>query len=502
MGYLNKHISLRWLFSGLLLGIGFVLPALWILGVFGAAYFLHLVQEEQSNKSLYFGAWLAWSVKAAFASAYFWSTYPIEWLPTDFGNIQLMLIFMYWATVSICLGSGAIVVLSLYKLFQNYLSITKKYFLLLIFPFIWIAGEVIGSIMFSLMLIGPGGSIDASYSFGYAGYLLAEHDIFLQFARIGGVYSLSFLFVIGAVLFYLAYSIQKKVYQFTALVLIILIHLTSLMTFYEAKDISTLEEGYKVVTIDTNFPKVLTRDKASSMLISNSLNDAMEVALAQNADYILLPEDARYFDQRRSVSATKSLFKLRFDNPDVVIVDSGRAESESKTVLQAFVYNGPNNPVEQFHKRYLVPQGEYMPSFYSKFLGLIGFGKTANYLSDVISYEVGSKTSQAKTAENIPGVLFCFESVSPYGVRVLMKEKPDMPFVAHQVSHAWFHNPNALWHQLDAMLKVQAVWNQKYIISAGNYVEGKVIAPDGNIMSLETVATDEMWKVKKITIPK
>lgn len=491
----------RWLVAGLLLGIGFVLPILWPLGLIGGAYFLFLLREETNKRKIYFGAWLAWSIKSAFATSVFWSVYPIEWLPIDFGNIQLALIFIYWFTASLWLGGGALVVVLLYKFFQKNILAINKNLIFLIFPIIWVLGEVIGSLIFSVMMIGPGGSINASYSLGYVGYLLTENNLLLQFARLGGVYSLSFLFTASSVALYLAFSVRKKVYQYIIVGLLVFVYLTSFFTFYTSTNVP-VKEGYKVVTIDTNFPKGPALNRESSMIISNNLNDAVMAALAEDPDYILLPEDARYFDQQRPVSAVKSLFQLQFDNPEVTIIDSGRVELNDKIILQAFVYNGPGNPVERFHKRYLVPQGEYMPSLYSGFLGLLGYGKTADYLSSVISYEVGSKTSQANVASNIPGVLFCFESVSPYGVRTLVKERPTMPFVAHQISHAWFHDSNILWHQLDSMLKVQAVWNHQYIVSAGNHVSGQVITPGGNMVPLQVVASDELWTVKTTKIPK
>lgn len=499
MDWLNNW--LRWSIAGLLLGVGFVLPLLWPVGLLGGAYFIQLLHNETNLIRSCLGAWLAWSVKAAFATSVFWSAYPIEWLPIDFGNTQLIIIFIYWITASAWLGSGAVLVATVYRFFHLYWKGIKPLLIFVVLPVIWVIGEVLGSIVFSVMMMGPGGSINASYSLGYGGYLLAENEVILQFARLGGVYSLSLLFALVCGSLYFLLSAKKQHARKVTFGFLTLIYLTSLFTFSVPEE--TIESnGYKVISIDTAFPKGPIRNQSDSIQISNSLNTAMLVSLGQKPDYILLPEDARYFNQQRSASAVKSLFKLQFDNPKAVIIDSGRAEVEGNTVLQTFIYNGPDDSVERVHKRYLVPQGEYMPSLYAKLLGLVGYGETANYLSEVVSYEVGSKTSQTEMANNLPGILFCFESVSPYGVRTLIKERPNIPFVAHPISHAWFHDSNILWHQLDTMLKVQAVWNQKYIVSAANHAKGRVVTPQGTVSDLRIIEQGSGWEVSEVIIPK
>lgn len=487
--------------AGTLLGIGFIAPLFWIFGFFGVVYFLYLTQQEQSKKSLYLGAWSSWTTKSLVTLSWFWTTYPIEWLPLEFGKIQPALIFMYWFTSSVWLGAGGLVAVFLYKLLQKYCQVSKKYLVFLIFPLVWVAGEIVGSLSFSIMMYGPGGSVNTAYSFGYTGYLLGEHDLFLQFARLGGVYILSLLFAFfSAAIFYV--TTNRTAYSTHIMVAcLLLVYITSLVSFVDVPE-PVRSESYKVISVDTTLPKGPMRDRATTQEINTSLNNAVLAALEEEPDYILFPEDSRYFDQEKTVGSNKELFKLKFNEPNVVLIDSGRAEIGDKTVLQTFIYNGALNPVERVQKRYLVPQGEYIPSLYASFLSLLGYGETIKYLSGSMSFEVGSRTDQNKMAGNLPGILFCFESTTPYGVRTLLKERPDIPFVAHPTSHAWFHEPKVLWHQFNTMLKVQAVWNQKYIVSAGNHVSGKLITPQGKVMDLDTVAEGDMWTLKQTFVPK
>jgi len=74
------------------------------------------------------------------------------------------------------------------------------------------------------------------------------------------------------------------------------------------------------------------------------------------------------------------------------------------------------------------------------------------------------------------------------------------PFVAHIVSHGWFKEPKTLWPQLQAMLQVQAIWNDTYIVSAGNHTVGYTVSPTGTILYPEVTAQGEWWQVGVVSI--
>jgi len=260
-------------------------------------------------------------------------------------------------------------------------------------------------------------------------------------------------------------------------------------------------EMYKVITIDTQFPKGqhLTSSGLKDMQVE--LEVAVQAALVQKPDYIILPEDARYFDQTKSPTQTQSIFSFLHQNPQTVIVDTGRVELDDQAVLQAFVYNGKEQTVDLAHKRYLVPQGEFMPTLYSQMLSKIGFAAVVDQLAKDISYTVGPQTNQADFSPSSPGVLFCFESTSPWGVRKIMAERGTVPFIAHPISHGWFQEPEILWRNLDSMLQIQAVWNQQYIVSAGAYAIGQVYTPAGKIQALNVIQSEQNWQLSETFIP-
>ena len=497
---LIQNSYIKWALSGLLLGIGFVVPSLWILGLAGGVYFIHTLINESSVKRQLLGATLAWTIKAACANSFFWSVYPVQWLPIEWGSAQLVLVLLYWVTTSLWLSLGALVVVVGYGVCKKYASSLYKHLPLLLVPVFWVVGEMFGSFMFSVMMIGPGGTINVAYSFGYSGYLLAEHALLLQLARLGGVYVLSALFAIVAIGIILVLQFPKTITTTITSFVIGLVFATGWYQ-YVAFPIITSEQGHSVAVIDTYPGRELSQER-SDFTNSIAITQAVEAALTLGGDYILLPEDAQFFNQTQPIGSLRSSINFKYDNPQPVIVDSGPTLVGEKTVLQALIFDGQGDHIDRIHKRYLVPQGEFMPSLYSRTLQLVGLSSIAALLSEQIAFAVGPLTSQAAMSENIPGILFCFESVDPMGVRKLIRERPHMPFVAHPVSHTWFHDSTVLWHQLDTMLQVQAVWNQKYIISASNHAYSHAFAPNGAIQTLEATTSGEGWAVKEVIIPR
>tara|TARA_B100000508_G_scaffold78473_1_gene61006 strand:- start:1578 stop:3068 length:1491 start_codon:yes stop_codon:yes gene_type:complete len=496
MALLN-NIYLRWITVGFLLGGGFLQPLLWPLGLVGIGYFLYLLLESESTiLSKLLGSGLAWTIKYLCSLLWFWSAYPIDWLAVELGGIQILLIFFYWFTASLWLGFGGVLVAAVSIVLGRYGSITKTY-LYFLMPFLWVAGEVAGSLVFSIVTYGPGSNLTPAFSFGYVGYLLGNHNVLLLLSYFGGVYILTMVTVALAVGLFLFKPLHTR--PVLMLVLVTVLYSSGFYDFKES-DVDDIET-YQVLTIDTAFP--VDKLRARDISVTEALNNAVAEALTSEPDYIVLPEDSRLFDQSGSVGTAKARFQLQFDNPQVMVIDSSRFDlpDRSGAVLQTFIYDG-DNPVGRVQKRYLVPQGEYMPTLYANTLTLLGYGNIIERMKMSIDFRVGKETNQSVLSEVTPGILFCFESVNPLGVRQIMRERTDVPFIAHPISHAWFHEPYQLWQQLDVMLKIQSVWNQQYIISAGGNVSGSLYTPSGSIIKPRTISSGEEWSIREVNIPK
>lgn len=499
MVWINKTTFWYWTVVGILLGVGFVVPVLWVLGLVGGAGFLFLLNKSQSKKSLFLGALWAWTIKYLFAISWFWSTYPIEWLPVELDKAQLLVIFVYWSTTAFWLGFGALPMVGLFLLGKKYFKNEQLKFWLLL-PLVWLSGEILGAYIFSIISMGEGGIITSAFSFGYSGYLLVEHNLLSLFGNFYGVYGLSFLFALLSLFIIKFVKSVSSSYRYTLGILLASLSLTSGVQFVAGE--ARFSEHYKILIIDTHFPINSLRNRQDDTLVKDELALAMGFALEYEPDYIVLPEDSRFFNQSKDPSLEKSFFQFQYNHPKTIIVDSGPISVDGSGILQAFVYDGLNNKYYQPQKNYLVPQGEFMPYLSTKIFRLLGYSEIMDSLSSKISFDVGKNKTQSDLEKEVPGVLFCFESVSPFGVRKLLNERPNMPFVAHPVSHAWFHESEVLWNQLDSMLKIQAMWNDSYIVSAGNHVSGRVVIPNGQMKTPQTIRRGEFWEIKEILIPK
>jgi apolipoprotein N-acyltransferase len=487
----------QWFFAGLLLGAGFVWPVFWWLGLVGVTRLIYLAIHEPSWRRVLIGSLLAWTSKSALSLSWFWSVFPIAWLTVGSDWLQLLLILVWWLTAALWLGAGGVMFGSAVKLLQLYVPAAWLYAGL---PLLWLAAELFGSLVFSIVTIGSGGSVTTAFSFGYIGYLLVGHDWLVQVAQWGGVYALGLLLVsLSSLTIWLIVKRQVAI-RYVALSLGLLV-CTSLIP-WPHNELTGQTNTHTVVIIDTTFTPQDLADADSAAMRQAAQEAAMQAALVLEPDYVLLPEDARYFNQVQAPRLTQAQFKFRTNNPEVVIVDSGRVTVDERVVLQSFVYNGASHTVNQSQKRYLVPQGEFMPSLYEAGLKLFGHSEVIDAIADTLDYTVGTDTSQADFASSSPGVLFCFESVSPWGVRAIMQERGNVPFIAHPISHAWFNEPHILWQQLDSMLRVQAIWNQQYIVSAGNHVRGYAVTPAGTIVYPQSVASGDNWHVGVLTVPK
>lgn len=482
--------------SGILLGVGFLYPNLWILGLVGAALHLKLLVTIPNGKV--WGSYLSWFIKYLFALSFYWTIYPIKWLPFDFGEGELLLVGLYWVMVSMFVATGGLVFGLLYKFISGVLRGTARLGYLLL-PIIWVTAEVAGSYLLSVFTYGPGGLLNGYFSLGYLGLLLGEHQFLLQLAKVGGVYGLSVIAVIFA--FWLSRFSLRRTKLKTLIPPVVFVALLLVTNQINLKTVVVPSKATTVAVISTSFPveEAFNKDNLPNLLEEQA--KALDAAMSTEASYIITPEDSRFFNQTDGGEQAKAFFNFKYPNSDVVIVDSSRATYRENAVLQGFIFDSSTDEHSEIHKKYLVPQGEFVPYLYDKLFRLVGFGEVMDELKGMLSYTIGPNTSQSDLPELYPGVLFCFESSSGTGVRDLIKNRPDLPFIAHPVSHTWFNEPHSLWSQLETSLQVQAVWNDVAIVSATQLGPSQLFLPDGSINKPRLIGEGEHWQVGLFSVP-
>ena len=204
-------------------------------------------------------------------------------------------------------------------------------------------------------------------------------------------------------------------------------------------------------------------------------------------DYIILPEDARFSAGLDSGLLGAVQLRMVFGTSSkATLIDSGRVEQNEQTVLRSEIIELSDLRRTKLDKQYLVPQGEFMPQLYAMLFRGLGLGSHIAEIEQTLAYQPGPYHDQLQLDTSMPRILFCFASVNPRGVRqIIGTDMLSRPLVVHPISHAWFNEPTILHQQLDTMLRVQARWNQVFILSAGNQAPSKLYTPGGAVHSSE-----------------
>lgn len=484
--------------AGVCMGIGFLLPGLWFLGIFGIALCIQLaVRPLAPQQTLMLGG-IAWFIKYLAALVWYASVYPVEWIAALTPAVQIVAIGMYWMTSALWLAFGGVVFLYLsHRLVTS--TVVPRFLWYILVPFIWVGSELVGALFFSFMTAGPGSFLQTYFSFGMMGYLFAETHLGLALAGIGGVYGLS-LVMAALALGGLTVSNSSYLLRTRIVGAVVMVVLISSGGFISPK--GGVIQGITVMGVDTNFSDESITTALGVAKRTELLTTAINAAVAVHPDFILLPEESRLMSTvyaGLSPETALSRFLFTHGNATSTLIDSGRIEAaDGRTYLRATILDGLHKTTYQFDKQYLVPQGEYVPTLYASVLRLVGLGSLVDRIEKDSSYRPGplAQTTLVNVPSYIPGILFCFESVRPDGARALTQSQ-SVPFIVHPLSHSWFHTPEILWHQLDVMLAVQARWSGVPIVSAGNLAAGKLYSPDGTVSSGEVVQSGDGWLLRQ-----
>ena len=465
-------------------------PVFWWSGIAGVALFINALLRSTSLKPVVWGSLMVGTMKAAGGTIWVLYTYPLVWLGLSEGLFQMVLIGTYWGGVSLLLGSTLVVVGVL-----GWWLIKKNSFFIFVLPIVWVLAEIASSVVFSIYSLGPGSYINGYFSFGYIGYALTDITFFHPLAVIGGVYALSFFTTLFGVILYLLLTSRPVISKKPVVTLLLISFITVFGARYLIPSPVIGGQDTKVITVNTRFTAAMLQEPEGNTKKRAAVEKALEQAAAYNPDVIIFPEDTRLIYAHDSLEAALEHMEEVFKERPVLIIDSARVrDTNDETVFRALVFDTGTGTVYFTDKQYLVPHGEYVPYFVTELLTRFGSGELLEKMERAQSYRPGRFIGYDNFPDQAPGILFCFESASPFGVRKVQTAR-QAPFVTHLVSHAWFYEPTILWLQLNRMLRVQALWNQTPIVSAANMAEGHLYTSDGRIEKGKYLKKDEYWQL-------
>lgn len=478
--------------AGICLGATFLHPILSPLAIIGLVLFIRTVVLCNNWQQAAGIGFIVGIFKYAGALLWFWHAYPLTWLGVAPIMTQLLLIGGVWLLnvllIGVSLSIGATFFFRLYHHDSRYLYS---------FPLILVASEILGSFIFSLYSLGPGSSINIDFSFGYLGYPLSYLPGFLSTGIIGGVYFLSIFAGTLALLIYLIWFKDQRFQSRTTRTLLLTLTVWFLATniYLHLRPLISLDSD--IVTISTRFdPALLSQDNGQAVKEAE-VKEAIKVALQLDPDIILLPEDSRLISSFTNRDEVFAFLYQMSSSSSALVVDSSRTTlNDTEVTLRAYLFDLKNHHLFAIDKQHFVPQGEYLPYLFTFWLKLIGQVEFVEKVTFDRSYRPGPADSYADIPNNIPSVLFCFESVIPAGVaRAWREEGPDL--ILHPVSQAWFNDSKILRYQIDRMLRLQAITNNLNIVQAGNMAPSLIYKSNGQVDYGQTLDSGEYFTLHR-----
>ncbi len=451
---------------GSLAGSALLSPYMVGLGVLGLFLFVLYLNTQKIRYQLAlfgFGFMLG---KAGMALSFASALYPIAWLPPLSPWVQMTAIMLY-ATVAVLALSLPGLLLGIVRWQHSRCMVQNLKLASLV-----LVVELLGSGLFSLFMIGEGQGINWAFSFGYSGYLLAALPLWSTLAVFGGVYILTVMtiFVVGCLVAWWRGDIDKKG------IVVVGIGLLSLLV---SSDYLTrpVDRQETVAIINTSFVATTTNQVADQ---ADTISQLVTVAKTYEPTAIVLPEDSRYFNEfyhAREVGTTSAWAALRLlASTSPLIIDSSRVEVGDLAWAVGYQLAPQTDSLYESYKSYLVPQGEYLPLITNLVLRLMGYSVLAEKLDQKINYR--PYQSGTRDGAAVP-ILFCFESVKPW--QALSLRHSQVRFIAHPFSHSRLRASSVLRFEIDTMLRIQSIWSQTPIVSAGNMGLGKLYKEDGSI---------------------
>lgn len=475
------------LLSGILLGISFNYPSVWFMSLFALIPFIHFLYTTTfSLKKIFFAGWLFGFTFLGIVLVWLWHTLPLDLPGTEDSLFGVALVLFSWGssvfTISFFVGLFAV---AFYKLKRGTI------FDVLLIAFLWIFFEYFRMWGFALLTISSESLFGPHFSVGFLGYILASNHNILQFALLGGVYTLGFIVVlINASVYHLFFVSKlqpqrKLITFFVAFVLFVVFATLPFNNFFTKDDIKS-QKTIKIAVLNTYFSSIAEFPKEGKEERFNERKNLIELIGRSNedSDVIILPENSHFIADLISRGELEVFFHDVFNGKEKLIIDSESVHDNdnNKTYSQLYYYNIKNKKLEIYKKIFLAPQGEYIPNLMRFIPTILGRKDFIEKLDTILKYSKGDNLVSGNFNDIEIGALFCSEILSPS----LYKELTNVhsaDFLVNLSSQLWFHGSRTLYRQIINVAKVRAVENNRYFVQASNFVPSFIIDNTGRIIA-------------------
>ena len=301
---------------------------------------------------------------------------------------------------------------------------------------------------------------EMSFPWMFDGYLLSQYLYLSQITSVTGIWGLSFLAVISAVVLYETIFEKRKTACLKIIIITILI--ICLFGFLRIKPVETYEQ--KALVMQPNADQQNWHGESSLIKSIDILDSLFEESLKLNNGIYIIPESGifAYFDYRPLCKSTVKDWLKKYNSPIIFgTLDPISDENDIVTSAynSAFFATPQNNEYQRYNKQKLVPFVETMP-----------FSNTFPMINRLDlgggSFSAGTQNTVWEFEENLKiAPMICYESIYPNFVRKRINSGAD--FIVNITNDGWFGRTTAPFQHAE-MSRVRAIENGTGMVRCAN----------------------------------
>ena len=340
--------------------------------------------------------------------------------------------------------------------------------LLLSFPVLWVAGELIRSYLLT------------GFPWANLGYSQYRTLPLIQISDLTGVYGVSFLVAFANVVFYRIWvSMRRRGARYPITGLLLLLALLGGTLVYGITALNRVEQGalQRVLMVQGNIPQDVKWNPAFQESTVKTYERLTRKGWQSPGTLVVWPESALPFYMQGEPAYAARVKALAAELKSSLVTGSPAFEKEGQLVRylnSAFLISPSGAVLGRSDKLHLVPFGEYVPlaallPFVNKLVAGIG------------DFSPGKAALPLDTEAGKIGVLVCFEGIFPEVARDYVRGGAGM--LVNITNDAWFGRSSAPYQHL-SMTVFRAVENRVPLVRAANTGISSVIDSKGHIRGM------------------
>jgi len=327
-------------------------------------------------------------------------------------------------------------------------------------------------------------SLFTGFGWVLLGYAPWKAPFFLQVAKVGGVWLVSFFIALINVLafYWLRYRGEKKVsltHRACAFLgVTIAVFFLANMVIYHSLPAAPCGKSLRVALIQPNIAQNKKWDPSCRTQIFDVLTRLTKEAAAARPDMIIWPEAALpgFLEYDEDIA---SFFSRLIDTVKIPIltgaVTASYAQGKNRYYNSALLFYDGKGYAQKYDKIHLVPFGEYIP-----FYDIFPFLERLPRFNEIGNFSAGTAYTVFMAQACPFSVLICFEDAVVRLAQEFVRKGAHMLVVI--TNDAWFGDTAAPYQHAQASI-LRSIENGVWVLRAANTGFSCVISPQGEIVA-------------------